>query len=125
MTQQNAFSGFQTDPFFNQFRGNPGGFNTGSSTFPGFEDFLEEGDEGRNLAFQGALSQANLPFNQLQAAQRRRESIFNQFRGQQRFNPSLRLAPFLDAFNFQRDLFRTPLGQRGTEQSQPRTTFRR
>ena len=54
-----------------------------------------------------------MPFNQRQTAQKQREEIFNRFQGLQRFDPKLRFTEYIDAFDFGRDRFRTPLGQRG------------
>ena len=115
MVQQNAFQGFQTDPFFNQFDQD---FFSGE-TSNAFFDFLEEEP---NIAFQGALGRANLPFSQREQFQRQRQDIFNRFQGLQRFDPNLRFTNFIDAFNFNRERFRTPLGQRG-EGFTPRTSF--
>jgi len=115
MTTQ-AFGQFQPNDFFNQFGTD---FFSGTPSLFGFEDFLEEEP---NIAFQGALGRANLPFSQREQFQRQRQDIFNRFQGVQRFDPSQRFTPFIDAFDFNRERFRTPLGQRG-ESFQPRTTF--
>jgi hypothetical protein len=117
MTTQ-GFGAFQTDPFFNQF--DTGFFN--NPTSQDFSNFLEEEP---NLAFQGAVNRANMPFNQRQAAQKQRQEIFNRFQGLQRFDPKLRFTEYIDAFDFGRERFRTPLGQRGEGRSNfnPRTSF--
>jgi len=117
MTQANPFSGFQTDPFFDQFQGD---FFSGTPFAQSdvFSDFLEEEP---NLAFQGALNQQNLPFSHRQQLQQQRQDIFNKFQGLQRFDPSLRFTPFIENFNFGRERFRTPLNQR--QEGTPRTSF--
>jgi hypothetical protein len=106
MTTQ-GFGAFQPNTFFNQFDQN---FFDKPSGFPGFEDFLEEEPD---IAFQGAVNKANMPFNQRQAAQKQRQEIFNRFQGLQRFDPKLRFTEYMDAFDFGRERFRTPLSQRG------------
>ena len=114
-----SFGAFQPNEFFNQFDNDFFNQNPSIGGFDNFEDFLEEEP---NIAFQGALNQANLPFNQRETAQRQRQDIFNRFQGLQRFDPSLRFTDLIGNFNFQRERFRTPLGQRG-EQQRPRTSF--
>ena len=67
MTQPNPFSGFQTDPFFDQFEG---GFFDGTpfANSDIFNDFLEQEPE---IAFQGAIAQ--FPASQRQQFQNQRQ----------------------------------------------------
>ena len=114
-----SFGAFQPDNYFDQFKDS---FFSQSPSMSGFSDILEEEP---NLAFQGAVNRANMPFNQRQAAQKQRQEIFNRFQGLQRFDPKLRFTEYIDAFAFGRERFRTPLGQRGEGRSNfnPRTSF--
>ena len=124
MVEQNPFSGFQTDPFFDQFGGDFFS-NPIDDIDNSFADFFEEEPE---IPFQGALQKANLPFNQRQTFKNKRQEIFNQFQGLLRFDPTLRFTNLIDAFDFNRESFRTPPGQRvggGTSQFRPPTTFGR
>tara|TARA_R110002033_G_scaffold92640_1_gene142057 strand:+ start:515 stop:886 length:372 start_codon:yes stop_codon:yes gene_type:complete len=114
-----SFGAFQPDNYFDQFKDS---FFSQSPSMSGFSDILEEEP---NLAFQGAVNKANMPFNHRQAAQKQRQEIFNRFQGLQRFDPKLRFTEYIDAFDFGRERFRTPLGQRGEGRSNfnPRTSF--
>tara|TARA_R110001592_G_C12667762_1_gene703180 strand:+ start:106 stop:477 length:372 start_codon:yes stop_codon:yes gene_type:complete len=114
-----SFGAFQPDNYFDQFKDS---FFSQSPSMSGFSDILEEEP---NLAFQGAVNRANMPFNQRQAAQKQRQEIFNRFQGLQRFDPKLRFTEYMDAFDFGRERFRTPLSQReeGGRTFSPRASF--
>jgi hypothetical protein len=132
MTQSNPFSTFQSDPFFqfnnDFFNSQVGPVRNIDSPF-GF--LLEEAPE---IPFQGALQRANLSPNLLRMFEGQRSNLFNQFQGlldqqiRQGMIPNLQFGDFMGNFDFGREAFRTPPGERiggGTSRFAPRTQFLR
>jgi hypothetical protein len=132
MTQSNPFADFQTDPFFDQFGDDFFSSPVGPASELGvFGDLLEDQPE---IPFQGALQRADLTPNLFQQFRGQRENLFNQFQGlldqqiRQGLTPNVRFADFIGNFNFGRESFRTPPGQRvggGTSEFAPPTQFSR
>jgi hypothetical protein len=132
MVQANPFMAFQSDPFFNFGGGSPlqpmSAAPVSSIQSP-FADILETEPD---IPFQGALQRGNLTPNQMRQFQNQRGEVFRQFQGlldqqiRAGLTPDLRFADFMGNFNFGREAFRTPPGQRvggGTSQFAPKTTF--